>query len=58
MLKALQVDPVETERPCGAVKSFQFTAALVEPSYLDESRTRSHQKPYFILSAAMRMLSS
>jgi hypothetical protein len=33
MLNAL--DPRETKCRCGVVKSFRFTAALLEPNYLD-----------------------
>jgi hypothetical protein len=36
--------PRETKCHCGEVTTFQFTAALVEPNYLDESRTPEHEK--------------
>jgi hypothetical protein len=36
--------PRETKCLCGEVTSFKFTTTLVEPSYLDESRTPEHEK--------------
>ena len=56
MLKAL--NPRETKCPCGVVlvKPSQFTAELVEPSYLDECRTRSRKKNDFKLSVAMMVV--